>query len=500
MNQGHRDPHGNDETQSTVTAAAGGTRRPGLLVSLTPIFVLILSLFYTIVFMRGPVQIPLLLSTAVAACIAVALGHSWKEVEKGLQQGIILALRACLILMVIGCLIGSWILSGIVPTMIYYGLKLMTPSLFLFMTCLICSIIALATGSSWSTAGTIGLALIGVGNALGVPSPMTAGAIISGAYFGDKMSPLSDTTNLAPAVAGADIFSHVRHMALTTGPSLTIALLVYAVLGWQYRDNTLDMIAVDTIINTLRGAFTITPWLLLAPVGVIAMVILRIPALPALFLGALLGGLMAFVSQPGVGIAEVINASWSGYLSQTGVESVDSLLSRGGMKAMMDTVALIFCALAFGGVMERSGMLGSIAGAVLRLARGTGTLVTATIATCIGINVVAPDQYMSIVVPGRMYREAYLRMGLHPKNLSRVLEDSGTLTSPLVPWNTCGAFMSATLGVSAAAYLPFAFLNLINPFVSIFYGFTGITMTRLEPGEKVALGVELAAGESEPTS
>ncbi len=468
---------GSDKPQSRAP------RAPGVLVSLVPILLLVLALLYA-VRVGAPTQIPLLFAAAVAAGMAVWLGHPWKSVEEGLQRGIVLALRACLILMVIGSLIGTWILSGIVPGMIYYGLKLLTPSLFLFMTCLICSIIALATGSSWSTAGTVGLALIGVGSALGVPVAMTAGAIISGAYFGDKMSPLSDTTNLAPAVAGSELFSHIRHMIFTTGPSLVIALILYAVIGWRYRGNQLDIGAVQSIASTLEANFNLGPLLLVAPVAVLAMVILRLPALPALFIGAALGGLVAALAQPGVGLLEVINASWSGYVSQTGVEAVDSLLTRGGMESMMGTVALIFCALAFGGVMERSGMLATLGGAILKLARGTGSLITATVASCIGANIFAPDQYMAIVVPGRMYREAYLKRGLHPKNLSRALEDSGTLTSPLVPWNTCGAFMSATLGVSAAAYLPFAFLNLLNPLISIFYGFTGITIARLEPGDE----------------
>ncbi len=468
--------------------------RPGLLISLLPIAILILSLGYTVVVIDGPVQVPLMFATAVASAIAVLLGHPWKDIEDGLLKGIYMALRAALILMVIGCLIGTWILSGIVPTMIYFGLKLLTPSLFLFMTCSICAIIALATGSSWSTAGTVGLALIGIGTALGVPPPMTAGAIISGAYFGDKMSPLSDTTNLAPAVAGTDLFTHIRHMIFTTGPSLLIALVIYAVIGWRYRDNSLDLATVNSMLGTLDGAFNISAWLLLAPVAVIAMVVMRIPALPALFAGALLGGLMALATQPDAGVAGVVNSAWTGYVSSTGVETIDSLLTRGGMSNMMGTVALIFCALAFGGVMERSGMLASLAGAILSLARGTGSLVAATITTCIGVNLAAPDQYMSIVVPGRMYREAYLRRGLHLKNLSRALEDAGTLTSPLVPWNTCGAFMAATLGVSTLAYLPFAFMNLINPLVSIFYGYTGITMAPLDEAGKA----ELAAMELEP--
>jgi NhaC family Na+:H+ antiporter len=475
--------------QGSDSSKSHAPRTPGFLISLTPILLLVVALFAA-VRVGAPTQIPLLFAAAFASALAVWLGHPWKDVEEGLKRGIILALRACLILMVIGTLIGTWILSGIVPGMIYYGLKLLTPSLFLFMTCLICSIIALATGSSWSTAGTVGLALIGIGSALGVPMGMTAGAIVSGAYFGDKMSPLSDTTNLAPAVAGSELFTHIRHMIYTTGPSLTVALILYAVLGWRYRGNDLDMGAVNSILTALEQNFNLGPWLLLAPAAVIVMVIMRLPALPALFIGAFLGGVVGLVAQPGTGLIDVVNASWTGYVSQTGVEAVDGLLSRGGMQSMMATVALIFCALAFGGVMECSGMLGTLGGAILKLARGTGSLITATVATCIGVNVFAPDQYMAIVVPGRMYREAYLKRGLHPKNLSRALEDSGTLTSPLVPWNTCGAFMSATLGVSALAYLPFAFLNLLNPILSIVYGFTGFSIARLEPGDEEAVAGE----------
>ncbi|MEE9217698.1 MAG: Na+/H+ antiporter NhaC [Acidobacteriota bacterium] len=465
-------------------------KQPGILVSLTPVIFLILGLLYTVRWAQGPVQIPILLAAGFATVLALALGHRWKDLEQGILKGIYVALQACLVLMVIGTLIGTWIQAGIVPAMVYYGLKLLSPGLFLFMACLICSIISLATGSSWSTAATVGLALIGVGQALGVPLPMTAGAVISGSYFGDKMSPLSDTTNLSPAVAGAELFSHIRHMIYTTGPSMIVALTLYALLGLRYRGNDLDLTVVQGMLDTLQKTFWITPWLLVVPAGVLVMVVRRVPALPALFVGALLGGLMAWIAQPGVTLAQVFNAAFNGYISNTGMESVDSLLTRGGMSSMMDTVALIFCALAFGGVMERSGMLGTLAGSILRMARGTGSLVTATVATCVGTNIIASDQYMSIVIPGRMYREAYLERGLHPKNLSRVLEDAGTLTSPLVPWNTCGAFMGATLGVSAAAYFPFAFLNLLNPFISIFYGFTGLTMAPREPGSESELALE----------
>lgn len=453
------------------------TRQPQLWQALIPVLFLVLFLAINIILYDGSPHIPLIGGSVVASIMGLWLGHTWKGIEQGLVHGIQIALQACLILMVIGLLIGTWIISGIVPSMIFYGLKLLSPSIFLLATCLICALVSLATGSSWSTAGTVGIALIGVGQGLGIPLPMVAGSIISGSYFGDKMSPLSDTTNLAPAVAGADLFSHIRHMVYTTGPSMIIALILYGLMGLGYRQSAMQSEGIDTILTTLDTSFNISPFLLLPAVLVIAMVILRIPALPALLGGALLGGLFALFFQD-VTMADIINAAQNGYTSTTGIASVDELLSRGGMESMLSTVALIMCALAFGGVMEETGMLSAIAMAILKLAKSTGSLVASTILTSIGMNIIAPDQYLAIVVPGRMYREAFERNHLKAKNLSRALEDGGTLSSSLVPWNTGGAYMWATLGVYPLAYLPFAFLNLLNPIVSIILGYTGWTMEK----------------------
>lgn len=456
------------------------TGRPaGLGHALVTIAFLIAMLAVNVAVFHGTPHLPLVLGTAVAALIGWRLGWSWKALEDGLLGGIQHALQACLILLVVGCLIGTWIQAGIVPAMVAYGLRILSPALFPMTACLLCSIVSLATGSSWSTAGTVGIALIGVGQGLGVPVPVVAGAIISGAYLGDKMSPLSDTTNLAPAVAGTGLFTHVRHMAYTTGPSYLLALAAYLVLGLHEASAPPDLAAIDAITRAIESRFTIHPVLWVPPLLVIAMVVFRWPALPALLGGVVLGGAFATAVQ-GAGPGEVLAAAYSGFRSDTGVETVDTLLSRGGMQGMFPTLGLILCALGFGGVLERTGMLHALASAILRLARSTGSLVLATLATCLTMNVVAPDQYLSIVVPGRMYREAYLARGLHPKNLSRALEDAGTLSSPLVPWNTCGAFMAATLGVGPLAYLPFAFLNLLNPVISAFYGFTGLTMHRAD--------------------
>ena len=453
------------------------TRPPKLWHALLPVMVMIFFLGFNIFKYDGSPHLPLIGGSIVASLMGLYLGHTWKEIENGIVGGIIIALQACLILMVIGILIGAWIAGGIVPTMIYYGLKILSPSIFLTATTLICALVSLATGSSWSTAGTVGVALIGVGQGLGIPLPMVAGAIISGSYFGDKMSPLSDTTNLAPAVAGSELFSHIRHMIYTTGPSLLIALILYTIIGLRYDQGELQQDNINMILQTLGTHFNTHPIMLLPVASVILMVVFRVPALPALLGNALLGGIFALLFQ-NVDLGVVINAAHYGYVSETGAASVDALLSRGGLESMMSTVALILCALSFGGVMERTGMLNVIGEAVLRKAKSTGGLVLATVLTAIGMNIIAPDQYLSIVVPGRMYRDAYKKAKLKPKNLSRALEDGGTLSSSLIPWNTGGAYMWATLGVYPFAYLPFAFLNLINPIVSIILGYTGLTMEK----------------------
>ncbi len=429
-----------------------------------------------------PTQIPLVAAAAVAAIMALRLGWRWADIEQSFLDGIRLSLSACLILLVVGMLIGTWIASGIVPMLIVYGLKMISPHYFLVATCACCAVVSLATGSSWTTAGTVGIAFIGIGTGLGVPLPMVAGAIISGAYFGDKMSPLSDTTNLAPAVAGSELFEHVRHMAYTTGPSMLIALGLYWAIGLNYGSDNASLETVQSITATLNSSYTISPWLLVPPVLILLMVVLRVPALPAVLIGAVLGGVFATIFQ-GVTLASALDIAYNGVKAETGVKAVDELLSRGGMSSMFGTIGIILCAMCFGGVMEKSGMLATIAASILRLAKGTGGLITATLATCIGSNIVAPDQYLSIVVPGRMYREAYQKAGLHPKNLSRALEDSGTITSPLIPWNSCGAFMFATLGVFPLAYAPYAFLNLLNPIISAIYGWTGWTIEKL-PAEQ----------------
>ncbi len=479
---------------------------PSLGLSLVPVTLLIASLFYTIVFLEGSGHIPLIFGAAVAGGISAAfLGMSWHDIQTGMTRGIVAALPAILILIVVGLLIGIWIASGVVPVMIFYGLKILAPGYFLVATLLICALISLATGSSWSTAATVGLAMMGVGQALGLPPGMTAGAVVSGAYFGDKMSPLSDTTNLAPAVAGTQLFTHIRHMVYTTVPALLIAIVLFTLIGiFRPASGSVETADYRLMLDTLSGTFDLSPWLLIAPGTVLFLVWKKTPALPALALGVLVGAVLLLVFQrdadpeAGSGIGRVVEALYTGYVSDTGAEKVDELLTAGGLTSMLDTIALILCALAFGGIMEASRMLERLAAAVLTLARSTGSLILVTILSCIGMNALASDQYLAIIVPGRMYRGAYLRRGLHPKNLSRALEDSGTLTSPLIPWNTCGAYMSSVLGVSSFTYLPFAFLNLSSPLISILYGFTGYSIQKIEDDPDSLVGVteeELATRE-----
>ncbi len=400
-----------------------------------------------------------------------------------MRQGIAAGMSAIVILMVVGLLIGIWIAAGVVPLLIYYGLQILAPSYFLAASCAICAAVSLATGSSWSTAATVGLALIGVGGALEMDPGMTAGAVISGAYFGDKMSPLSDTTNLAPASAGSELFAHIRHMVYTTAPALSLALIAYAGLGLGVEAAAGATSAdYEQLTAALTKTFRLSPLLLLAPAVLLGLVIRKVPALPALMAGVLTGIVLLLTVQDG-SVAVALDALYDGYAGNTGIEAVDELLSRGGLTSMLDTIALIVCALAFGGAMEVSGMLPSLARGILSLARSTGSLIAATLASCIGMNILTADQYVSIVIPGRMYRSAYIQRGLHPKNLSRAIEDSATMTSPLVPWNTCGAYMAGVLGVATGAYLPYAFVNLATPAISLVLGFTGWTIEPLQQDE-----------------
>ncbi|SES95002.1 Na+:H+ antiporter, NhaC family [Natronincola peptidivorans] len=456
-----------------------------LLHALIPIIALVLILSTSIIVFGQDPHIPLIGATIVAVIVGIyMLGFTWNELEEGMIDTIKMAMQATLILMVIGSIIGTWILSGTVPTMIYYGLQILSPGIFLVATALICSIVSLSTGSSWTTAGTVGIALLGIGMGLGMPVGMVAGAIVSGAYFGDKMSPLSDTTNLAPAMAGTNLFDHIRSMLYTTVPALIISLILYGIIGARYAGQALDVSQINEVLGAISGNFFISPLLLIPPILVILIVVMKVPALPGLIIGAVLGGIFAMVFQ-GAHIGDVIEAAHYGFEMESGVDLVDSLLSRGGLDGMMWTVSLILIALAFGGVMEKTGMLHAVGEAILKFADSTGSLVLATVLTCFAVNLLSGEQYIAIVVPGRMYKDAYKEKGIHPAVLSRSLEGGGTVTSALIPWNTCGAFMMGTLGIHPFVYAPYAFFNLLVPVINVVFGFTGIGVKKLDEAAQV---------------
>ncbi len=474
-------------------------RSPSLTDALIPVVSLILMLALSVTLFGsdssyGPNQIVLILGAAIASIIALKNGFAWTDILNAIIDGISTAMGAILILLSVGALIGTWLMSGTVPSLIYYGLEILSPGWFYAAACIICAISALSIGSSWTVAGTLGVALIGIAGGLGLNPAIAAGAIVSGAYFGDKMSPLSDTTNLAPAVVGTDLFTHIRHMAWTTGPSFLIALILYAIIGLGV-DAESDLDALNGMQTALGENFNIGMVTLLPLVVVFIMAFKKIPPIPTILLGAFLGGALAVVNQPQVVIAfadspdlspalAMTKGVWmalaDGYTSTTGIADIDDLLTRGGMSSMLNTIWLIICALSFGAVLEHSGILRRLIESALAAAKTTGSLIMTVVLSCIGINIVAGDQYIAIVLPGKMYKAEFARRNIDSRNLSRVIEDSGTLTSPLVPWNTCGAFMAGTLGVATLAYLPFAFLNLINPVISIIYGFTGFTIKYID--------------------
>lgn len=449
----------------------------------------------------GEPHLGLIVAACIAAIVGIANGWKWAYMEQGILAAINRSMQACLILAIVGCMICSWLAAGTIPSMMYFGIKVISPKVFLVTACILCSIVSLATGSSWSTAGSMGVALIGVGTALGFPVYMTAGAVVSGAYFGDKMSPLSDTTNLAPAMAGSQLFDHIKHMIYTTGTSLIIALVAYTVMGFMHSSsNEVDLTTLNDITAFIESASKISVLALLPPVFVIVAVILKFPALPALLGGVFIGVPFMFWNKPYVEavlndgngdtlINNIFNIMNNGITmgkipegASEVIQELGSLLSNDGMQKMFWTISIILCAMCFGGIVDCTGIMGTFASLLLKVAKGRGGLVLATEFSCIFVNAICCDQYLSIVLPGRMFKEAFEDMRLEPKNLSRCLEDSGTITSNFFPWNTCGATMRQFLGVNSA-YIPYAILNWVNPVVSIIFGYTGITMTKMSEEE-----------------
>ncbi|MGW8024106.1 Na+/H+ antiporter NhaC [Staphylococcus xylosus] len=454
----------------------------GFISAIVTLVTMIAAMLFTVAVLEKEPHIPLLIGTAVAILITMLHGYEFSEVEEMMYKGIRHALPAIVIIILVGLVIGSWIGSGVVATMIYYGLQLIDPRYFLAVVIILCGIVALAIGSSWSTMATVGVASMGIGISMGISPGMVAGAVICGSYFGDKMSPLSDTTNLASGLTGVDLFEHIKHMFYTTIPALVISLIAFFFIGQRFGGRNFDAKNIKDILATMQDNFLITPWLLLIPIIVIALVVVKVPAIPAICVGIILG-FFAQIFLQGGSITEALTALQTGYTIESGNKLVDELFNRGGLESMFYTISLTLVAMTFGGVLEYSGMLTALIAVILKVAKSTGSLIASVIISCIGTNFTCSEQYISIIVPSRMYINTFKDKKLHPKNLSRALEDGGTLTSVFVPWNTCGVFIASTLGVSVVEYAPFAILNYTVPIISIIFGYIGFKIIGLDESE-----------------
>lgn len=466
--------------------------------ALIPIVLLVCMLFYNVKYafgddaLSGSNQFILLIGAAIAAIVGFFNKVSYTQMMEEVAKNIKSTTGALLILLMVGSLAGTWLISGIIPTMIYYGLQILNPTIFLAACVIICAIISIATGSSWTTSATVGIALIGIGDTLGISTGMTAGAVISGAYFGDKMSPLSDTTNLAPAMAGGELFSHIKYMTYTTIPTITITLLFFIIVGFTIDTSGTPQIKEQ--LDAINSAFNITPKLFIVPILVIFLIVKKTPPLVALLAGTIFGGIAAIIAQPEIiktiaGTTELtFNSAYIGVMKamtvdtavETSNEALNDLFTSGGMKGMLNTIWLIVCAMVFGGVMDAIGALSRISKALLNLFDSIFGLFASTVISCLTLNVTASDQYLAIVVPGRMYAKAFKEKGLAPENLSRTLEDSGTVTSVLIPWNTCGAYQSGVLGVPVAEYFLFAVFNWLSPFMTLLFAAFRIKLKHLK--------------------
>ena len=466
-----------------------------LTTALLPLLFLVVLLSYNVIVygddaLNGSNQFILLIGGAIAAIIGFKRKISYDSMLEKIADNLKSVTGALLILLFVGALSGTWLISGIIPAMIYYGLQILHPSIFLPACIVICAIISISTGSSWTTSATVGIALIGIGSVLKIPLGMVAGAIISGAYFGDKLSPLSDTTNLAPAMAGGELFNHIKYMTYTTVPSILITLIVFSILNLTQNYTVLP----DTVdlLDAIKEKFTINFWLFLVPICVIILIIRKTPPLVALLIGTLMGGLFAIFFQPQILLditgSKTLNPkiAYRAILDAISVSTqvntsnaiLNDLFISGGMEGMLGTIWLIICAMVFGGIMDAIGALKIISNALLSWAKNTFQLFASTVASCIAINLTASDQYLSIVIPGKMFSKAYEDRNLAPENLSRTLEDSGTVTSVLIPWNTCGAYQSGVLGVSVLEYFFFAVFNWLSPLMTLIYAVLSIRIAK----------------------
>ena len=450
--------------------------------SIIVVIFIAVSLYIGLFILKVEAHIPLFISVLFAAIIAMLNGYKWKDLEEGINKTVSTSAASLFILLAVGVVVGVWTLAGVVPSFIYYGLQIVSPQLFLPSAAIITAITTLMTGSSWSTAGTIGLALMAIGNSLGFNPGLSAGAIISGAYFGDKLSPISDTTTLASGISNVNLFDHIKHMLYTTIPSFTVSLIIYFFISWNYNIKAFDPTYVESILSGISQNFYISPILLIPVILVIILIILKVPAVGTLLISAIVAGIMGIIIQ-GSSLSEVFSAAHYGFSSETGIEIIDKLLSGGGLNSMLNSISLFVIALGLAGIMESSGMISSLNNKIIKLAKGTFGLIAATGLTVISSLLITGDQYLGIILPGKIYVKEYLRRGISLKNLSRTLEDFGTAMSSLIPWGACGVFMSSTLGVSTFSYAPFAFFCFLSPIFALIYAATGFGIAKASPEE-----------------
>jgi NhaC family Na+:H+ antiporter len=450
-------------------------RKPSFGIALIPLIAmaLLLGVGYGIYKIRP--QVLLVGAAFITGCLGFFLRFSWHEMERGIVDSIHKAMPAILIMLCVGILIGSWIVCGTIPMVIYYGLKLISPKFFLVTACFVCSITSLATGTSWGTIGTLGVAFMGIAMGLGIPLGPAAGAIVAGAYFGDKMSPFSDITNLAPVAAGSNLFDHIKHMLWSATPAWLIGLFIYFLVGLGYKSKTVASETMRLITQTLKGNFDFNLFLLLPMAVVFYFAFTKKPTIPGMLLSSFLAGILALIFQK-ASITEVATAMNTGFQAQTGVEEVDRLISRGGMMSMMETQLVAFTAFSFGGIMQRTGLLSIILDRVMKFANKVWSIVLTTISSSIVTAMVTGSSYLSMIIPGELLAPVYKKKGLAAKNLSRIIEESGAIIVPLIPWSMAGVYITGTIGVSTFSYLPWAIMNYVAVVILAIYGFTKFTM------------------------
>lgn len=462
-------------------------KKPGLLVSLVPLMVmaLFLGIGYGVYGMKA--EVLLIGSATAAALLSFSLGFRWKELEEGIVDSISRAMPAMLIVICVGLMIGSWIASGTIPMLIFYGLKIISPTYFLVTACVVCSVVSLFTGTSWGTVGTIGIAFIGVAQGLGVPAGPAAGAIVAGAYFGDKISPFSDTTNLAPIAARSNLFDHIRHLLWTTAPAWLIGLVIYFFVGLKFQGDVQTPEKLFLITGAIRDNFTFSVFLLIPPVITLYFAVRKLPTIPGMVLSSLMASALAVIFQ-GKAVTTVVKAMTTGYIAETGVKDLDLLLSRGGMMSMMGVTLIAFCAFSFAGIMQKTGMLNVILEHLLQFIKRTGTLILSTSLSTVVVALITGSSFLSLLIPGELFAPAFRKRELAAKNLSRTTEDSGTVVMPLIPWSMAGVYMAGTLGVSTLEYAPWAFMCYLGIGFAVLYGFTGFAIAPKIRDDETAQG------------